>query len=94
MHEGYQQVVWTADQQEVYLLQQQQQLGQQQYQPNEDVGYTPTGFFGGQWFSFKLETDTGDNNCLERSLYDNADVGRPSFERQQEVNRDYVRVAT
>ena len=48
VHEGYQQVVWTADQQEVYLLQQQQQLGQQQYQPNEDVGYTPTGFFGGQ----------------------------------------------
>eukprot|EP00242_Pyramimonas_sp_CCMP2087_P000640 CAMPEP_0198229648 /NCGR_PEP_ID=MMETSP1445-20131203/114232_1 /TAXON_ID=36898 /ORGANISM="Pyramimonas sp., Strain CCMP2087" /LENGTH=122 /DNA_ID=CAMNT_0043910115 /DNA_START=721 /DNA_END=1089 /DNA_ORIENTATION=+ len=35
-----------------------------------------------------------DGNSLERRLYYNADVGRPSFERQQEVNREYVRVAT
>jgi hypothetical protein len=44
--------------------------------------------------SFKLETDTGDDNSLERRLYYNAEVGRPSFERQKEANREYVRLAT
>jgi hypothetical protein len=31
----------------------------------------------------RLETDTDDDNSPERRLYYNADVGRPSFERQQ-----------
>jgi hypothetical protein len=38
--------------------------------------------------------NTEDDNSLERRLYYNADVGRPSSERQQEVNRKYVLVAT
>jgi hypothetical protein len=38
--------------------------------------------------SFKSETGTGDDNRLERRLYYSAYVGRPSFERQKEVNRE------
>jgi hypothetical protein len=41
-----------------------------------------------------IDTNTGDDNSLEQRLYYNADVGRHSSERQQEVNREYVRVAS
>jgi hypothetical protein len=34
-------------------------------------------------------TDTGDDHSLERRSCYNAEVGRPSFERQQEGNREY-----
>jgi hypothetical protein len=43
--------------------------------------------------SFKPETDTGNGHSLERRLYYNADVGRPSFKQQKEVNIQYVLVA-
>jgi hypothetical protein len=43
---------------------------------------------------FKPATYTGDNHSLEwRSCY-NADVGWPSFEREQEVNRERVLMMT
>jgi hypothetical protein len=45
-------------------------------------------------FTSAMPIWTGDDNSLERRLYYNADAGRPSFERQQEMNREYVRVAT
>jgi hypothetical protein len=34
----------------------------------------------------QLETDTGDENSVERRLIYDADVGRPSFERQKETD--------
>ena len=42
----------------------------------------------------KPETDTGDDHSLEWRLCYNAEVGRPSFERQKEVNEEYALVAT
>jgi hypothetical protein len=42
----------------------------------------------------KTIADTGDDHSLERRLCLNADVGRPSVDRQKEVNREYVLVAT
>jgi hypothetical protein len=43
---------------------------------------------------FKPETGAGDGHSLERKLYYNADVERPSFEHRKEVNRECVLVAT
>ena len=44
--------------------------------------------------SSKTETDTIDGHSSEQRLCYNADIGQPSFERQQGVNREYLLVAT
>jgi len=45
--------------------------------------------------SFVLRlTHTFDDHSLDRRLSYNANIGRPSFERQKEANREYVVVAT
>jgi hypothetical protein len=42
--------------------------------------------------NFKPATDTGDAHSLERRVCYSREVGLPRFERQQEVNREYVLV--
>jgi hypothetical protein len=46
------------------------------------------------WPLAAIDTDTGNDHSFEQRLYYNADVGWPSCERQNEVNGEYILVAT